>query len=214
MIRFLAAVLQNYKERPVLRDRESGREMTAGEFLLEIGKSCGFWREYFQDCGHHIGLLAENSTCYLIQLFGIIASGNVAVGYNGNLSKEDIRERIQISDTEVILCDDGILSEYGGHEFGIPCLDITGAFTQKAADFVIRKADEDVMLLSASGTGGRSKLVEITNDNMLVYGRYLEEFSDFPEGNDSHRRVEINLRRAAGRGICWAKPRPASAHSG
>ena len=185
MIKILESVLRENEDRPVIQDARRGRELTGSQVLLEIGRSCGFWRRFFPDSGHHVGILAENSADWLIQLFGIIASGNLAVAYHSGLSEDEIRHQMRCSNTEVMLCDDGmyfngmisdgISSGDGAEPCDIRFVEMSEAWGGDAAEFAFREDDEDVLLLFSSGTGGRSKIVSLTNGNLSAFAQYLRD---------------------------------------
>ena len=193
MIRLLASVLKENGDKPVLQSGGRGMELTGKQLLWEIGRSCGFWKRFFPDSGHHIGILAENSADWLIQFFGIIASGNLAVAYGVNDSDDEIRRRIRCSDTEVMLCDDGMLPEYEAEQFGIPALEMSRAYVKEAEDFAVRGEEEEVMLLFSSGTGGRSKIVPLTNGNLLAFASCLRGSSGSHEKPESGKSEDAVL---------------------
>ena len=193
MIRLLASALKKNEDKPVLQSGGRGMELTGKQLLWEIGRSCGFWKRFFPDSGHHIGILAENSADWLIQFFGIIASGNLAVAYGVNDSDDEIRRRIRCSDTEVMLCDDGMLPEYEAEQFGIPALEMSRAYVKEAEDFAVRGEEEEVMLLFSSGTGGRSKIVPLTNGNLLAFASCLRGASGSHEETESGKSEDAVL---------------------
>ena len=193
MIRLLASALKKNEDKPVLQSGGRGMELTGKQLLREIGRSFGFWKRFFADSGHHIGILAENSADWLIQFFGIIASGNLAVAYGVNDSDDEIRRRIRCSDTEVMLCDDGMISEYEAEQSGILFLEMSRAYAKEAEDFAVRGEEEEVMLLFSSGTGGRSKIVPLTNGNLLAFASCLRGSSGSHEETESGKSEDAVL---------------------
>lgn len=175
MIRYLISRLEKYGDKVVVEDGTSAaaKEITARQMTEDVGRICFFWKQYFKEPGHHVGIMAENSYHWLIQCIGIIASGNVAVLYNHNLSEEGLLDFILQSDTEVALCDDGMLSEYERCRAKIPFIELSSACHQERMPFADREDAEVIMMLFSSGTSGKSKIVQITNKNARICMEHL-----------------------------------------
>lgn len=175
MIECLFSRLEAYDGITVLED-SFGSSFSGGELTRTIRRSAAFWKDYFCSEGHHVGILADNSAWWFIQALGIIASGNVVVAMNPNLSNEDIEDYVRRSDTEVLLCGEGVEEEWkapGGDEAlkdRIPVLSVTQAIGEWEVVSVKRAPEETVLLLPSSGTSGRSKIVELSDKNMSVRG--------------------------------------------
>ncbi len=176
MIEYLFSRLGGaYGDVTVLED-SFGNSFSGGALMRAIRRSAAFWKGYFGPEEHHVGILADNSAWWFIQAMGIIASGNVAAAVNPNLSNEDIADYIRRSDTEVLLCDEGMeedLGRLGGDaelKGRIPVFSVKQAIGKGEIASVKREPEETVLLLPSSGTGGRSKIVELSDKNMSVRG--------------------------------------------
>lgn len=168
MVTFLAEQLEENAENVTLIENE--REITAYQFIHDIKRACGFWKSFVEGKGHHIGLIGENSYFWLVQFLGIIASGNVAVAFNYNLSDEDLQYQAEISDTEIVLCDNDQIKEY---QIVFPesnVLEFSSAFGEKA-DIMKSPTDKMVTILFSSGTSGKSKPVPLTSGNFMAYAK-------------------------------------------
>ena len=170
MVDYLVSTLKFYGDREILL--EGSKRIMSSQFIADIERSCSFWKHSFAGGGHHIGIVAENSYLWLVQCMGIIASGNTVVAFNYNLGEEELIDFIELSDTEIALCDDGMLHEYTTCGERISFLELSQAFCEIPVSFTKRSEDDVIMMYFSSGTSGKSKIVQLRNKGMMIYGDY------------------------------------------
>ena len=155
---------------------EAGEEklITADVFWAHVQAAANYYGDRFSG-KQRIGIVGENSYPYLVQMFGIICSGNVAVPLNHTYSGDGLcsfLEKVQVS---AVLCDEEYMEDLAEMREQLPLFSVGSVFAEMMAcgaeaQEVHRQADDDVILmLLSSGTSGVSKIVQITNDNLSAF---------------------------------------------
>ena len=177
MVEYLISSLMQYGDREIFLSREGGdKGITSKQFMTDIQKSCSFWRHRMEGTGHHIGILAENSYLWLVHCMGIVASGNIMVAFNPYFSEADILDYITRSDTEVMLYD-GDMEDYGECGQAVSFIKLSEAFYDGETERVLRDADDVVLMYFSSGTSGKSKVVQVTNKSVYLWGKHYRDSS-------------------------------------
>ncbi|MBQ0026337.1 MAG: AMP-binding protein [Lachnospiraceae bacterium] len=120
--------------------------------------------------GKHISIWSDNCYEWVVTLFALFASGNVVVPLNHNLPEADILSVCEQADTEVIICSNNLSFENPTlfEKYQILSFEqISGASPIDASQIYTYEFDETALLLSTSGTTGRSKLVELSSGNLV-----------------------------------------------
>lgn len=180
MVRQLLDRVESESGRIVLEDG-FGQALTGKQLGQNIRKSAFFWENLCGSGGHHIGMLADGGVLWFTAFLGVIASGNVAAICNPNMSDEDIRAFLRRSDAEFVLCD-GAAEDFKQLAGGVPPLSLSFAIGEREGTVAARDPEETIMLLSSSGTSGTRKIVELSDQNMRVYGETIRGDLDFSKG--------------------------------
>lgn len=170
---FIAGLLKSFflAEKDVAFSQYNGEQVTDityQQFLDDILKAAG----YFFDRkikNQHVAIAAPNSYDWLVTFFAITASGNVALLLNQDLPVDTIQWQCEKADASMI-CGDTFAS--GLKPENVQCIpfDALKGYAPITVDTVYSSAcDETVLMFFTSGTTGKSKVVEITSDNLL-YG--------------------------------------------
>lgn len=151
-------------------------DITYQQFLCDILKTAG----YFAENGiqnQHIALVAPNSYEWIVTFFGVLASGNVAVLLNPHLPASVLKQQVEQADVTMIWSHLTSSHEIQAQLKHLQWLDINNnqaSLLFSMDDVYCAIPDETVVLLSTSGTTGKSKVVEITSHN-LQYRVYSQE---------------------------------------
>lgn len=162
--------------------------VSAREFYEHIMNA----KYYFSNIGlgNRIGLVGENSYEYLVLMFGIMCSGNVAVPINNTYSDEMICMFFEKTHLSKVICDEEYLDGLNDCGVKIPINDMEEVYkSATSADVPLKNTkyitkDEDVILmLLSSGTSGVSKVVQITNDNLSTFPKRVMEWDKKEQKN-------------------------------
>lgn len=160
-------------------DGEKAYDVSYRQFLQDVLRAGGFFRA--QHIRHqHIALAAANSYEWLVVFLSVLASGNVAVLLNPELSAEQIDRQCSHADVSFIWCDDAVETRLER----LDCARMLAAEPMAAQDAACMEPDETVVLLGTSGTTGKSKMVEISARN-LQSG--VESYTDLTPVSDIRR---------------------------
>jgi len=117
----------------------------------------------------HIAIAAPNSYQWILAYFAITASGNTAVLLNPNLPIEILKDQCFRADVSLICGDEDTISGFAQELSEFRLID----FSQIASEYELpfsgiyeTDADETITMIYTSGTTGKSKIVELTAENM------------------------------------------------
>ena len=166
------------KNRRVAYKYEFGEftEVYCEEFHQDLRRAVAFWNEIAGNRRIKIGIVAENSYTYLIQIYGIILSGNIAIPMNQNMSHDDLCGFLEELEIDALAADEDWVDELT--EFAaskkMEITNIEDAFSNSSESSIIErqvKEDDMSLILLSSGTSGRSKAVKISQKNLTVSSR-------------------------------------------
>ncbi len=165
----------NKKEAFVSDDIKEKAGISANEFCHQVLQATA----YFQKCigkNKRVAILGENSYSYLVLLFGLFCSGNIAIPLNPAYSDESLWNILKRADAEIILGEEEYRETFREKTNKFAFLSIREIFEKAISEALAERKepeavqDEDVMLLLlSSGTGGNSKLVQISQENLTVF---------------------------------------------
>lgn len=153
-------------------------DITYTRFVQDILKAAGYFKEH-KIHQQHIALSASNSYACVITYFAISASGNTAVLVNPMLPLELIQEQCEMADTSVICAE--ALPEAGSNAAGLRWLTFSELTSEESVDpdeIWECQPDETVLMLCTSGTTGKSKVVEVSSDNLKA------NFASYPSADE------------------------------
>ncbi len=177
------------KNRRVAYKYEFGEftEVYCEEFHQDCRRAVAYWNEVAGDKRIKIGIVADNSYTYLIQIFGIILSGNIVVPMNQNMSHEDLCGFLKELEIDALAADEDWVDElkdFAAKE-NINLTDIEDAFSNSSESMLKErqvKEDDLSLILLSSGTSGRSKAVKISQKNLTASSRrFFFENKDNPQ---------------------------------
>ncbi len=135
-------------------------------FLEDVERTTGIMEEWKEQ---RICLLGENSYAYLVCFLAVIGSGNTAVPLNRDLEETFLAQQVEEAEGVLILADKENMEK--GKELPIPCADMTEIIEKGSKG--IRKpilsspGEQEACILFSSGTGGRSKAVILSQENLM-----------------------------------------------
>lgn len=151
---------------------------TADEFYNHVLAAAVFYSDKYNKS--RIALLGENSYEYLVQLFGIMCSGNIAVPLNQTFSSAMIGNNMEKAAIDALVCDAEYMEDLS---------DISQKLAEQGSFFSMQKNYQEILvtpkerytlktgvnekdtilMLFSSGTSGSSKVVEITHENLSTF---------------------------------------------
>lgn len=182
------------------RDAESGviHAVSFAEFWKDVACAAAYWNEQQRKFGANekfrVGIAADNSYPYLVEYFGVIAAGGIFVPLNQSFGATRVLEFAAEIGISYMVAGEAQLadSEYAAElEAAYPAgrlfpLDAVYAATKQCEPMcpLYQGVPEDtVLMLLSSGTSGRSKIVELTNENLSAYP--TEIFESVYRGQES-----------------------------
>lgn len=147
------------------------------QFVNDILKFTGYFKENKIE-KQHIALLSPNSYEWIVTYFAINASGNVAVLLNQDLPEDILQWQCNKADVSVICGEEAFLSELQTEfaNFSYIPFGNMKAMNPISMDMVYStEPDETVIMMFTSGTTGKSKVVEITSNNLRYSIKNFEE---------------------------------------
>lgn len=154
-----------------LYDGEKITNITYSRFVDDILKAAGYFKEN-HICNQHIALIASNCYESLVVLYGIIASGNAAVLLNPALPTDVLRHQCEQADVSMIWSEESVNSEFRSIMDDARWLtydEMKTAAPMHLDDIHPAEPNKTILLLSTSGTTGKSKIVEISIRNIANY---------------------------------------------
>ena len=159
---------------------EQQKKHTAVMYMAEDGLKTISWESFLEDVertigimeerkGQRICLLGENSYVYLVCFLAVIGSGNTAVPLNRDLETALLAQQIEEAEGVLILADKENMEK--GKKLPIPCADMKEIIEKGGKG--IRKpilsipGEKEACILFSSGTGGRSKAVILSQENLM-----------------------------------------------
>lgn len=120
----------------------------------------------------HVALLAPNSYLWIVNFFSILASGNVPVPLNPDVSKDTILRHCEKADVSVIFVDTSTTSDFDVADSTIKILSLNNRVDEMPMsldEVYSAEPDETSLLLFTSGTTGTSKIVEYSTRNLQSF---------------------------------------------
>lgn len=163
--------------------------ISAKEFYTHVMNA----KYYFSNMGigKRIGIVGENSYEYLVIMFGIMCSGNIAVPINNTYADDMLLMFFEKTEISMVICDEEYLDGLKEAGVQIPLYDM-----EEVGDSIVNekivlrnkeyvsKNDDVILMLLSSGTSGVSKVVQITNSNLSVFPKRVMEW-DIKETKNS-----------------------------
>ena len=202
----LEEIVACYREREafICRDTESGdlSSVSFEEFWTSVSSAATYWTEKRkalpQNEPFRVGIAADNSYPYFVEYLGVIAAGGVFVPLNQSFGAERVLEFAAEIGIPYMLAGAAQLadSEYAAeltaaHPPGrlLPLDEVFAASEQcePLKDLHKGEPDDTILMLLSSGTSGRSKIVEITNENLSAYpNEVFEQLRPARESGELH----------------------------
>ena len=154
------------------------------EFWTSVSSAATYWTEKRkalpQNEPFRVGIAADNSYPYFVEYLGVIAAGGVFVPLNQSFGAERVLEFAAEIGIPYMLAGAAQLadSEYAAELTAayppgrlLPLDEVFAASEQcePLKDLHKGEPDDTILMLLSSGTSGRSKIVEITNENLSAY---------------------------------------------
>ena len=160
-------------------DGQQVTDISYPQFASDILKAAGY---FTQNNIHrqHVGLLAPNSYEWVVAFFAISLAGNTVVTINPDLPPDLLEEKLTFTDVSIVCADhnqykdeikvDGIT--------WVTFADLNEFEASEQPFFYDWAPDETWIMVSTSGTTGKSKTIEYSIENMLSYILDVEEIYD------------------------------------
>lgn len=150
-----------------LYDGERVTDMTYRQFAEDVLKAAGYYAAN-QIRGRHIALIAPNSYEWVVALFAVIASGNVAVPLNAMLPPEMLKQQCVQADVTLVCGEvpEELQSALPSGLKTVPFHEMNRERSLKPEEIYIPEADEILILMCTSGTTGTSKVVAFSAENL------------------------------------------------
>lgn len=202
----LEEIVACYREREafICRDTESGdlSSVSFEEFWTSVSSAATYWTEKRkalpQNEPFRVGIAADNSYPYFVEYLGVIAAGGVFVPLNQSFGAERVLEfsaeigipymlagAAQLADSEYAA---ELTAAYPPRRL-LPLDEVFAASEQcePLKDLHKGEPDDTILMLLSSGTSGRSKIVEITNENLSAYpNEVFEQLRPARESGELH----------------------------
>ena len=112
-----------------LYDGKELRDVSYRQFAEDVLGAAGYFREnHIQK--RHIALAAPNGYPWIVVFFALLASGNIAVPVNPDLSKEKILRQCRKADAEILCADTAAISAWDSMGDSIRTLPLDILFMQ------------------------------------------------------------------------------------
>ena len=192
------------KEAFICRDAASGElsSVSFEGFWSSVSRAATYWTEKRkalpQDEPFRVGIAADNSYPYFVEYLGVIAAGGVFVPLNQSFGAERVLEFAAEIGIPYMLAGAAQLadSEYAAELTAayppgrlLPLDEVFAASEQCEPLTNLHKGEPDdtILMLLSSGTSGRSKIVEITNENLSAYpNEVFEQLRPARESGEFH----------------------------
>lgn len=202
----LEEIVACYREREafICWDTESGdlSSVSFEEFWTSVSSAATYWTEKRkalpQNEPFRVGIAADNSYPYFVEYLGVIAAGGVFVPLNQSFGAERVLEFAAEIGIPYMLAGAAQLadSEYAAELTAayppgrlLPLDEVFAASEQcePLKDLHKGEPDDTILMLLSSGTSGRSKIVEITNENLSAYpNEVFEQLRPARESGELH----------------------------
>lgn len=202
----LEEIVACYREREafICRDAASGElsSVSFEGFWSSVSRAATYWTEKRkalpQNEPFRVGIAADNSYPYFVEYLGVIAAGGVFVPLNQSFGAERVLEFAAEIGIPYMLAGAAQLadSEYAAELTAayppgrlLPLDEVFVASEQCEPLTNLHKGEPDdtILMLLSSGTSGRSKIVEITNENLSAYpNEVFEQLRPARESGELH----------------------------
>ncbi len=214
LIRFLKQYFSSFRGRTAFfyTDPEQAEpaKVTTEELERDIRRAAAFWeswgrgRKSRSGGSFRIGIASENSYAYLAEYLGIIASGNTVIPLNQSFSPERILEIAGEIGFDALLLGENLrelpelpgkdFPEEEGRSFSLEKLFSEHRLSSEEAPLSDGDPDAVVLMLLSSGTSGKSKVVQLSSQNLSVYAWELFQSGEEKKSTDpSHMISSIHM---------------------
>lgn len=147
-----------------LYDGENIVHISYSQFAKDVLSATGYFNEK-NIHGQHIALIAPNSYKWMVAFFALIASRNVAVPMNPDLSADILQWQCEKADISMV-CSDNEENSVVCNHLPMICLDnLHGETPASLEGLYEHDHDEVAIMLFTSGTTGKSKVVMLSLGN-------------------------------------------------
>lgn len=150
-----------------LYDGEQMTDISFSQFVDDILKAAGYFKERGIS-GQHIALVAPNCYRWITTFFGILASGNVAVMVNPSLPADTIKQQMIQAEVSAVCADTAEVIQTL-KEVQVECVpfaDVADGPALNPEEIHQARAEDTIIMMGTSGTTGKSKIVEISLENL------------------------------------------------
>lgn len=167
LVQHLAAVKENTIAFS-LYDGSQVVNVTFQQFLSDILKAAGY---FFcrKIKNQHIAIAAENSYDWLVAFFAITGSGNTAVLLNQDLPEDLLQRQCTQADVSIICSNTPRITEFGTDFRDVECLSfekIKAGPPVSIDEISSSNPDDTIVMMFTSGTTGKSRIVELSSENL------------------------------------------------
>lgn len=184
ILKLLEEYAKLHEDNPSIGYTESGREYIASarQFYTDVKKAENYFRKGANGEKKRIGIVGENSYSYLVILFGIICSENIAVPINQTYADEMLCQFFKKTCLAEAICDEAYAGSLLEMDTGIKIYSMEDCFAEIMKEDEKPYIDSDakssdiILMLLSSGTSGVSKVVQLTNENLSTFPMRVQEY--------------------------------------
>lgn len=150
-----------------LYDGKQVTNISYPQFARDVLKAAGYFSEH-KITKQHIAIAAPNSYYWVVTLFAIMASGNVAVPLNQALPEELLQWQCEKADITMVCHDNSETADKLSKVIGLPFDVIKADVGLRMGEIYSHDAEETVLMMFTSGTTGMSKAVMLSEKNLVA----------------------------------------------
>lgn len=151
-----------------LYDGKQVTNVSYRQFLDDILKAAGYFG-HRKIQNRHVAIAAANSYDWIVVFFGILCSGNVAVFLNQDLPQSILQQQCEQADVSIICTDASYFAEFCASFTDTECLpfeQVRAGMPISAEEVHSADPDDTIIMMSTSGTTGKSKIVAFSSYNV------------------------------------------------
>lgn len=146
-------------------DGTQKKDITYHQFLDDILNTAGYFVEN-QISGKHIAIAGATSYQWIVVLFAVMATGNVAVPLNPSLPADMLLWQCKQADVALVCYDDPQIADKTGFIPAVSIDLVCGDMAIGIHTFNIQEEEKPLIMMFTSGTTGKSKIVVLNSRNM------------------------------------------------
>lgn len=158
-------------------DGEKVTNITYRQLLSDVLQAAGYFMDNYIH-RQHIGLVFPGSYQWYVTFFAVVATGNTVASLNHYLPNEMLSAQCKKAQISLLITDTEMWSQFQDLQADIPCLrcdHLTSSASVTIADLPFMAPEDTMLLMFTSGTTGKSKTVEITDEIMHYAIRNQDE---------------------------------------